>query len=195
MQHPDRNHVREKWNKKHNERLAEMGDPLPNERLKYLSQSLAGGKALDLACGLGGNCLFLAGHGYAVDAADISETAIKHVRELAEKRVLKLNASVMDLTDAENLPFKKGAYDLVVIAYYLDRALFPYVKCLLKEGGLFFLETYCDSPKLAGGKVSDKFRLKPNELLDEFRGWKVLFFEENELEGRQTIFCRKPGLQ
>jgi len=27
--------------------------------------------------------------------------------------------------------------------------------------------------------------------LNEFADWNILLFEENELEGRQTIFCQK----
>ncbi|WP_142752169.1 class I SAM-dependent methyltransferase [Neobacillus piezotolerans] len=184
--------MKEKWNKKHQERLAEMEEPLPNERLVRLSSYLNGEKALDLACGLGGNSLFLAERGYEVDAADISETAIHFLREHAQKRELEVHASAMDLADLENLPYKIGAYDLILIAYYLDRSLFPYVKGLLKDGGYFFMETYYDSPK--EGKVSKQFLLKPNELLEEFREWTILFFEENEQEGRQIVFCRKPGL-
>ncbi|WP_316568208.1 methyltransferase domain-containing protein [Neobacillus sp. YIM B06451] len=187
-------YARAKWNKKHKERLADMSDPLPNERLKNLSPTVQGGTAIDLACGLGGNSLYLAEQGFVVEAVDISETAIEFVRELAVKRRLNINASVMDLTDSENLPFKNGAYDLIVIANYLDRSLFPYVKRLLKEGGHFFMETYYNSPNKEGGKVSERFRLKPNELLEQFWEWEVLFFEENEQEGRQIIFCRKPGL-
>ncbi|WP_409275173.1 class I SAM-dependent methyltransferase [Neobacillus sp. SCS-31] len=187
-------YARAKWDKKHKERLEDMADPLPNERLKNLTPTVLGGTALDLACGLGGNSLFLAEQGYVVEAVDISETAIGFVRELAMKRGLNVHASVMDLTNLENLPFKNGTYDLIVITNYLDRALFPYLKRLLKEGGHFFMETYYDSPNKAGGKVSEQFRLKPNELLEQFGEWEVLFFEESELEGRQIIFCRKPGL-
>ncbi len=188
------NHTKAKWNNKHKERLADMAEPLPSERLNTLFAYLNGGKALDLACGLGGNSLFLADRGYEVEAIDISETAIEFVQELAEKKRLKINASVMDLTELENLPFQKGTFDFVVIAYYLDRSLFPYVKGVIKEGGHFFMETYYDSQKLERGRVSKQFRLRPNELLKEFRGWKVLFYEENEQDGRQIIFCEKPGL-
>jgi 2-polyprenyl-3-methyl-5-hydroxy-6-metoxy-1,4-benzoquinol methylase len=36
-----------------------------------------GGRALDLACGLGGNAVFLARRGFEVDAVDISEVGIE----------------------------------------------------------------------------------------------------------------------
>ncbi|RHW35728.1 class I SAM-dependent methyltransferase [Neobacillus notoginsengisoli] len=183
--------AKEKWEQKHQDRLTTMAEPMPNERLKYLAPSLNGGTALDLACGLGGNSLFLAEGGYEVQAVDLSETAVKYVGEQAERRGLKVYPSVRDLTELKSLPFAKESFDLVVITYYLDRRLFPYVKSLLKDGGCFFMETYFDSPKAGTEKVSSQFRLKSNELLEHFNGWKVLYFEENDLEGRQTIFCWK----
>ena len=39
--------------------------------------------------------------------------------------------------------------------------------------------------------ISDRFKLHSKELLREFIDWKILFYEENEYEGRQTIFCQK----
>jgi len=182
---------KEKWEKKHEERLKTLKEPAPNERLKNLAPYFNGGFALDLACGLGGNSIFLAGQGYEVKAVDLSVTAINFVVDQAEKLGLKVDASVRNLSDFSRLPFAQNSIDLVVISYYLDRQLFTYTNDLIKEGGYFFIETYFDSPNIRDRKVSGEFMLRPQELLDEFRGWQVLYFEENELEGRQTIFCRK----
>lgn len=180
-----------KWEEKHKERLQTLEEPLPNARLKKLAPYFCGGSALDLACGLGGNSLFLADRGFAVDAVDLSETAVNYVTERAGQSDLAVRAYVQDLTDFSRWPFEKDSYDLIVISYYLDRHLYTYARDLIKVGGYFFIETYYDSPKVRDRKVSGKFMLKPQELLEEFRGWKVLYFEENELEERQTIFCRR----
>ncbi|CEG26493.1 class I SAM-dependent methyltransferase [Bacillus sp. B-jedd] len=184
----------EKWEKKHKERLKTLKEPAPNVRLKNLAPYFNGGSALDLACGLGGNSLFLAEQGYTVEAVDLSVTAVNYVADQAEKLGLKVDASVQDLADFSGLPFAKNSFDLIVISYYLDQQLFTYTKDLMKEGGYYFIETYFDSPNIRDRKVSGKFMLRPQELLDEFRAWQVLYFEENELEGRQTIFCRKDAI-
>lgn len=183
------NQSKEKWNKKYRERLTDFTEPKPNARLINLSAQLYGGKALDLACGLGGNSLFLAEQGYEVDATDISETAIEYVRKVAEKKRVKVNAFVNDLTDIESLPFKKDAYDAVLITYYLDRQLFPYVKGLLKEGGLFFMETYCDSPIVEGGKVSERFQLKPKSWWRNSGSGKSFSLKKVNRKGGKPFFA------
>lgn len=182
---------REKWDKKHHERLNQIEEPAPNKRLEKLTSNLQGGKALDIACGLGGNSLYLAQLDYDVLAVDLSEVAINYVGEQAVNRRLRINAINGDLTDFKSLPIKVGSFDLVVKTYYLDRSLFPTVKELVKRNGLFFMETYYHSPRAEEERVSSQYKLDSNELLAEFMGWKVLYFEENEQEGRQTILCQK----
>jgi tellurite methyltransferase len=50
------------------------------------------------------------------------------------------------------------------------------------------METFYLSPKNENQGVSNHYKLQPGELLADFSDWKVLFYEENEQEGRQTIF-------
>lgn len=181
-----------KWNRKHNERLKDMALPLPNARLKCLSPYLkGGGEALDLACGLGGNSLFLAEMNYHVLAMDLSEVAVTYLQEQAREQKLSIQAVEKDLTDMENLHLKKDSFNLVVITYYLDRALFPIIKSTIRESGYFFMETFFLTSENDNRRVSDAFKLRHKELLTEFIDWKVIYFEENEQEGRQTIFCQK----
>jgi tellurite methyltransferase len=180
-----------KWNKKHNERINLQEQPAPNARLKNLSPYFTGGSALDLACGLGGNSLFLARLNYRVEAVDISEVAVNYILEQAAKEQLAIFPLIGDLTEINTLHFKRNTFNLVVITYYLDRALFPFVKSIVKENGYFFMETFYMSPQNENQGVSNQYKLNSKELLSEFGNWKVLFFEENEQEGRQTIFCQK----
>jgi tellurite methyltransferase len=179
-----------KWNTKYKEQLEQKKSPLANQRLENLSLYLKGGRALDIACGLGGNSLFLAKMNYQVQAVDISDIAITYIQEQAAKHNLTIDPQKCDLTDLNKLQWPSDSFNLVVITYYLDRELFPTVKRIIAENGYFFMETYFQSPQ-NNQKISNQYKLRPRELLSEFEDWKILFYEENEQEGRQTIFCQK----
>lgn len=176
---------------KYQERLVNPPKLSPNGRLTSLSPYLKGGFALDLACGLGANSLFLAHSNYEVQSIDLSDVAVEFLNEQAKQQSLPIKVKVCDLTDKNELHFKQETFDLIVITYYLDRSLFPLVKTAVKRGGYFFMETYFVSAADNKREISDHYKLLPNELLTEFSNWTVLFYEENEQEGRQTIFCRK----
>ncbi|MEH7415566.1 methyltransferase domain-containing protein [Neobacillus drentensis] len=180
-----------KWNKKHRERLEQIKDPIPNPRLMKLSEYLKGGIALDFACGLGGNSLFLSRKGYKVQAMDISDVAITFIQDQAAKYNLPINARQADLTSLNQKSWDNQSFDIIVVTYYLDRRIFSMIKKILSSDGYFFMETYYQVPNTVKKGVSDQYKLKPKELLQEFGDWQVLYYEEDEHEGRQTIFCRK----
>lgn len=182
---------RMKWNSKHKARLDQQKPPEPNPRLRNLSANLTGGRALDLACGLGGNSFFLAQLNYEVEAIDISDVAIHYIQEQVSCGNLTIHPKVCDLTELNNQHLRNQTFDLVVITYYLDRSLFPLVKTLVKQDGYFFMETFYQSPQTENQGVSNQYKLQPKELLSEFGDWKVHFFEEDDNECRQTIFCKK----
>ncbi|MFJ5717007.1 methyltransferase domain-containing protein [Neobacillus sp. NPDC093127] len=182
---------RNKWNNKHKERISHLEEPKPNARLENLASYLKGGPALDLACGLGGNSLFLARLNFQVQAIDISDVAVNYLQDIAAKQKLAIYPQLSDLTEITTLNLQKNSFNLVVITNYLDRSLFPLVKSIIKEDGYFFMETFYMSPKHENLGVSNQYKLEPGELLAEFGDWKILFYEENEQEGRQTIFCQK----
>jgi tellurite methyltransferase len=182
--------TRTKWNSKHKEQLEQKKGPTANRRLEGLSSYLNGGRALDIACGLGGNSFFLAKKNYQVQAVDISDIAIAYIQDQTTKRKLSIDPQKCDLADLNKLQWPSDSFNLVVITYYLDRELFSTVKKIIAENGYFFMETYFQSSQ-NNQKISNQYKLRPQELLSEFEDWKILFYEENEQEGRQTIFCQK----
>ncbi|MCE7791240.1 methyltransferase domain-containing protein [Salipaludibacillus sp. CUR1] len=181
---------KKKWNSKHADRIEQQKQKEPNPRLIKLAPYFTGGTAVDLACGLGANSVFLAKLNYKVSAVDISDVAVSHVKELADKENLAIDAFTRDLTNLKQSDMEENSADLAVITYYLDRLIFPYIKSIIKKNGFIFIETYYVSPA-GNSKVSDNYKLQPGELLSEFKNWHILFYEENEHEGRQTILARK----
>ncbi len=182
---------RNKWNSKYTSRLSQMEEQRPNKRLMNNSHHLKGGVALDLACGLGANSFYLADLYNEVHALDISDVAIQYVKDKATKHSLPIYPHLCDLTDLGSLNLSVNSYDLVVVTYYLDRTIFPFVKSIIKENGYFFMETYYNSPLNVNNQISNGYKLQSKELLSIFDGWKIHYYEENEQEGRQTILCQK----
>ena len=180
-----------KWNHKYQTLLNEQKKPDPNKRLQSLIPYLNGGVGLDIACGLGGNSLLLAQNHYRVHAIDISDIALDFLKSSEYEYKQQIIPLQFDLEEWDKLPFHKDEIDLVVMTYYLDRSIFPYVKSIIKEKGYFFMETFYRSLIYDNQHISDRFKLHSKELLREFIDWKILFYEENEYEGRQTIFCQK----
>ncbi len=138
----------------------------------------ARGRALDLACGLGGNALFLARAGLAVDAWDLSTVAIEHLLAVALSDGLELRAEVRDVLARPPLP---GVYDVIVVSHFLERSLAPVLSSALVPGGLLFYQTFVREAVGAHGPANPEYRLASNELLELFKGMTVRLYRE---EGR-----------
>lgn len=136
------------------------------------------GRALDLACGLGGNALFLARQGMAVNAWDISAEAIGRLQRQADDEGLPLQTQVRDLTA---LPPEPARYDVVVVSHFLDRALCPAIAASLKPAGLLFYQTFIAEKVDEQGPSNADFLLGPNELRALFSSLHLLSYRE---EGR-----------
>jgi len=135
------------------------------------------GKALDIASGEGRNSVFLAQHGFDVDAIDISEKGLKKAERLAKKMGVKIHTFLIDL---DSYQINKDQYDLIANFYFLKRRLIPKIKKGLKKGGKVIFETYTLEQRTlgTGGPKHQKYFLKPNELLQLFKSFRILFYRE-----------------
>jgi 2-polyprenyl-3-methyl-5-hydroxy-6-metoxy-1,4-benzoquinol methylase len=96
---------------------------------------LSGERALDAACGFGGNALYLASIGFQVDALDVSSVALLRARREAMEQGLSINWAQADL---DHWWFPPGRYDIVMVFFYLNRGLMPQLASTLRPGGLLF---------------------------------------------------------
>lgn len=123
------------------------------------------GDALDLACGLGVDALWLAARGLRVAAWDRSAVAIERLEASARERGLRIDAEARDLTTAPPPPER---FDLILVAHFLDRALCPRIAAALRPGGRLFYQTYTRETSSGRGPRNPAFRLAPNELIQLF---------------------------
>jgi len=165
-----------RWDKRFGRKEFALGKE-PNPFLKKHIRLLPKGKALDMATGEGRNAVFLAQHGFEVNAVDISERGLKKVKKLAREKGVKINTFLVDL---DQYPIEKERYDLIANFYFLKRRLIPRIKKGLKKGGKVIFETYLlEHRKLGtGGPKQAKYFLKPNELLRLFKDCRILFYRE-----------------
>ena len=180
---------RERWNARYatGEYAART---YPSALLAAWTDRLPPGRALDVACGLGRNAIHLAAHGYAVDALDISNIALAGARERAEAAGVTVNWIEADL---ERPDIARDAYDVVVVARFLDRPLIPRLVDALRSGGHLVYDHHYITPVDVDGPRSHRFRARPNELLEQFRTLRVLSYEEGivaDPDGRRMALAR-----
>lgn len=162
------------------ERYAEKTDPGEASLVVKRAATLAPpGRALDLACGMGRNALYLARAGWQVDAVDASAAGIAKLARFAEEAGVVVNAIHVA---AESFPIEPQAYDLALVAFYLDRALLRRMRPGVRPGGLAVAQIH-----LAGGPPDARprnpaFLLAAGELRTLFEGWEVLHYAEREPE-------------
>lgn len=165
-------------------RNREEGTPQAAEVLKQNRHLLpVSGIAMDLACGLGANSLFLAEAGLTVLSWDISPVAIDRLASHAAGRGLPISAKVVDV---ERQPPQAQSLDVLVVTHFLNRQLIPALIAALKPGGLLFYQTYCRDKVSDRGPSNPDYLLKDNELLFLFEGLKLRVYREESLLGEHS---------
>jgi SAM-dependent methyltransferase len=128
------------------------------------------GKALDLACGTGANALWLAARGWQVTAVDGSPVALDILRRHAPE---SLDIRRADL-ERHEYPIEPGAWDLIVIARYLQRDLFSPATLGLRPGGILLAIVNLVEP----GREPTRTRAAPGELAGYFQDCEILHYCE-----------------
>jgi len=125
------------------------------------------GQAVDLACGLGGNALWLAERGLSVEAWDCSPVALEKLEQIATEKNLSITTRVVNLDDT---PLPQAAFDLIVVSGFLSRSLCPAIANALRPGGLLAYQTFTQAKPATdlGGPNNPRFLLAPGELLKLF---------------------------
>ena len=171
---------KEKWDHKY-ETPEYITGKEPVEWLKDHSDMLDGkGSALDIASGEGRNAVFAAENGYQTLAVDISTTGLEKAHALADEKGVSIKTQLVDL---DNWKIKQNAFDLILCFNFLDRRIFPAIKCALKPRGLMFYETFTvDYLKYSSFKR--EWVLEHNELIDAFSELRILYYREVDINNK-----------
>ena len=189
------NKVRDKWNRVYSKnQLLGLPAAVLTDNHNILPFK---GVALDLACGLGSNSLFLEARGLEVHAWDISKVAISSLAERVDSLQLNIQTRVVNITAAE-LPVE--SYGLVITSHYLDRSLPPAILSATLPGGVICYQTFTAEKQVNIGPINPEFLLQPNELHSFVPNCEILAFKDESqntnkdhpLVGRAFIIARKP---
>jgi len=155
----------------------------PSFVLKQHSRLLPfNGKALELACGLGGNARFLAQCGFKTQAWDISDNALTVLNNWASLNRLPIEPLITDL-EQMLLPYQQ--FDVIVVSRYLDRALFPQLVSALKPKGLLFYQTFL-APVQDNAPSNPDFYVRSNELSQAWPDLSTLVYGEGWLNNENV---------
>lgn len=147
----------------------------PSPLLVQYADLLAGGRALDVACGTGRNALFLAEQGYYVDAIDISEVGLSLARVEARRRGLAQRIRFVQ-ADVEYLPLTPArvSYDCIVVFRFFLRSVIPVLRQCLKPGGLMVYSTFNVRRLQSHPDFNPAHLVGPGELPTWFPGFDVI---------------------
>jgi SAM-dependent methyltransferase len=147
-----------------------------------------------VAAGAGREAVYLALHGFEVEARDRDPDALARAATLAARHGVAISTVVTDL-EREPVALPAGRFQLIVCFRYLHRPLFAQIERALAPGGHLIYETYRLGQEKLGRPRRERFLLRPGELESAFPGLVVEHYEELEPAGgpiTARLRARKP---
>ncbi|MGQ0635234.1 MAG: class I SAM-dependent methyltransferase [Planctomycetaceae bacterium] len=174
-----------RWDAKYAEKAVPQ-TPAPDFWLQAQVAHLPPGRALELACGLAHNAIWLTQQGWRVDAVDVSPVGLELAARLARCQHADVRWICADLDEFTPEPF---AYDLVLVFRFLDRDRLPaIVSGALRPGGRLIYESFtvAQLQRPDTHLHNPAFALKPGELQQMFPTLTVVSYAECELPDRSV---------
>ena len=166
---------------------AKQTDAGPSRFVAQQLHRLPKGRVLDVACGSGRHTLYLASHGFEVEAIDRDTEQLAKLAAAAKQQHLsQVTVKQVDLerTTDERPEFPPNTYDTIVVCFYLHRPLFPWLIDALKPNGVLVYETFTIENYVRHRHPRRwEFCLAQNELLRLTSSLRVLSYDEGEHEG------------
>lgn len=181
---------RDKWNQIYGS--GACNPPAPARVLDDFQYLLPmAGRALDLACGTGGNALLLAQHGLETCAWDISDSAVELLQALVRENHIGIDVQQRDVV---SLPPDPGSFDVIVVSRFLERGLIPFICRALRHQGLIFYQTFTREKPSDCGPNNPDYLLEVNELLFQFKSLRIIYYREEGNIGDATQGFRNEAM-
>jgi tellurite methyltransferase len=181
----------ERWDRKYT-----RGNPNPAftpDALLLTHRALLDGRglALDLACGVGHNALFLARLGYEVLAVDGSLRGLAYARDALRREHLQVHLVAADL---QRLALPRGRFDVIVVIRYLERTLLPAIKEAVRPGGLLLYKTFNLNHARERPDFSRAYLLAPGELRELLADFECIDANDDSPPHESLSWCiaRRP---
>ncbi len=146
------------------------------------NSTTASNRGLDLAGGGGHHAVWLAQQGWSMTLADWSEAALQIAREKAAASQITLEMQQRSALDVVSEYSASGhRFGFVLVSFFLDRAVLPWLPQILIPGGLLLYRTYTEDNERLGnprGPRDPQHLLRSQELLEIYRGMKILHYNE-----------------
>ncbi len=157
------------------------------------------GYALDVACGMGRDTVFLARHGLHVHGVDFSAIALHRARERVWMSGLEGRVDFI-LADLTQFAFPIAHYDVVIVFSYWEPRILNALRAAVKPGGFLIYETFNIWWKRRRPDIQERFLVRPGEMYDWLRDWQILAYRETGAERYRgeryravsSIVARKP---
>jgi tellurite methyltransferase len=182
------------WEARHRDRAPGK----PEASLVEMLPLMPRGVALEVAAGNGRNAIALAQAGCRVIAADFSITAMRLLGKTARTMGLAITPVMADLQTIP--PFRPASFDLVANVNFLERALVPHLKSLLRIGGVLFFDTFLIDQAELGHPRDPNFLLRHYELREMLSDMELIHYREGLVRysedaraWRATALARRKG--
>lgn len=137
---------------------------------------------LDLAGGAGHHAVWLAQQGWSMTLADWSAAALEIAREKAAASQVVLDVQQGTALDVVSQYASNGhRFGFVLVSFFLDRAVLPWLPKILIPGGLLLYRTYTEDNERLGnprGPRDSQHLLRSQELLEIYPDMKILHYNE-----------------
>ncbi|MEO5987782.1 MAG: methyltransferase domain-containing protein [Candidatus Eisenbacteria bacterium] len=153
----------------------------PSPFLERVLPRLPQGRALDIAAGSGRESVFLALHGFDVEAWDHAPEALERAEALAARHGVRIHTRLVDL-ERGDMP-DPGQFQVVMAFRFLHRPLLPWLERAVAPGGALVYETFRLGQEVHGRPKHPRFLLYPGEIASVFPSLSVVLHEEPDVPG------------